>query len=217
MHITYHGLSSFSINSKTPFGDVMVVIDPYENSAGLRFPRALIADVVLCSHAGEFAHNTVALQGRADKPPFVVDVPGEFEIGGMVIESIETPRKAGNADHRIFRFEVEEICLAHLGALDRALTDDEVAALRNVDVLFLPVGGGKVMSPTVATEVIAEVEPRIVVPMTYGMPNIKESFQPVAAFCKAMGVCQREDVRTLKLTKKGLPEEDMKVYILEKS
>ena len=37
----------------------------------------------------------------------------------------------------------------------------------DVDVLFVPIGGGDGLTPTGATEVIGQIEPRLVIPMRY--------------------------------------------------
>jgi L-ascorbate metabolism protein UlaG (beta-lactamase superfamily) len=89
--------------------------------------------------------------------------------------------------------------------------------LDGVDVLLLPVGGGEVMDAKAANEAISEIEPRVVVPLYYDIPGIKAKLASVNVFCKELGVCTREDVNKLKLTKKDLPAEDMLVMVLERA
>ncbi|MFA6131901.1 MAG: MBL fold metallo-hydrolase [Patescibacteria group bacterium] len=214
MNISWHGLSSFEITTKTPAGEVTLVTDPYVNETGLRFPRTLTADLVAVSHDEADANNTEAIQGK----PFVVNTPGEYEVKGVFVYSISAPlAEKGMEDHRIFRFEIEGVHLAHLGALNRVLTDDELAELKNIDILMIPAGGGRVLSPKLASEVIEQLEPRVVIPMTHSVEGLKENLGTADAFCKALGVCQRETTNKYKVTKRDLPEEDMLIMTLERA
>ncbi|KKW33141.1 MAG: Zn-dependent hydrolase of the beta-lactamase fold-like protein [Candidatus Uhrbacteria bacterium GW2011_GWA2_52_8d] len=149
MQISWNGFSSFEIITKTPDGDVRLVIDPYRNSTGLRFPRTLEAEILLESHNEEDANNREAVGGD----PYVVDLPGEFEVKGVFVFGVSAPLKREVKGKRLqnllFRLELEGMRLAHLGALDRPLTDEELQKLENIDILMIPVGGGRVMDPKV--------------------------------------------------------------------
>lgn len=189
------------------------MVDPYDNATGLRFPRTLEAQLTLVSHEGEDASNTEAVLSK----PFVIDMPGEFEVGGVFVYAISAPREGDKSSHRIFLMESEEMHIAHLGALNRTLSDDELGQLKNVDVLILPVGGKRVMSPSVAEEVIGQLEPRMVVPMTYAIDGVKESLGGLPEFLKVLGPVRKEEATKLKLARKDLPEEDMVVAVLSRA
>ncbi len=204
------------MKTKTPKGEVHIVIDPYDNKTGLRFPRTLEADLLLASHDEEDANNTKAVGGD----PYVVVQPGEFEVKTVFAFGISAPLKRKKKDqpigNLIFRIETEKMHLAHLGALDRPLTDEELQSLENIDVLMVPVGGGDVMDAKLATEVISQIEPRVVIPMTHQLPNEKKNLASVEDFCKAMGACRREDMSKYKFSRKDLPGEDMLIVTLTK-
>ena len=214
MQISWNGLSSFEIVTKTPNGDVHIVTDPYQNTTGLRFPRTLQAELVLVSHGEEDANNIEAVMGE----PYVIDLSGEFEVKSIFVFGISAPLKREvkgiPIPNLLFRIEAEGMRLAHLGALDRILTDDELRRLEHVDVLMIPVGGGRVMDPEIASEVISQIEPRVIIPMTHALPLMKENFGTVDAFCNALGSCRREDINKYKFTRKELPEEDMLIVSL---
>lgn len=216
MFITWHGLSCFEITAKTSKGEVTILTDPYENETGLRFPRTLEAPLVLSSHDDKDANNISAVSGH----PFIVNSPGEFEVKDVFVYSISARTKGdentNGMENLLFRIEAEDMRLAHLGAIDRPLTDDELSQLENIDILMLPVGGGRVLSPKTAAEVLGEIEPRIVIPMTHAIENIKEKLANVEDFCKALGACKRERMQKYKITRKDLPEEDMMIVILDR-
>lgn len=205
MQISWNGFSSFEIITKTVCGDVRIVTDPYQNSTGLRFPRTLEAEILLQSHNDEDTNNLEAVTGN----PYVINLPGEFEVRSVFVFGISAP-----PNNLIFRIEAEGMRLAHLGALDRELTDEELQKLENIDILMIPVGGGRVMDSKVATEVISQIEPRVVIPMTHAVAGAKEKLGTVDAFCKAFGTCRREDMNKYKVTRKDLPEDDMVIISL---
>lgn len=188
--------------------------DPYQNSTGLRFPRTLQAEILLVSHNEEDANNLEAVSGD----PYLIDLPGEFEVKSIFIFGISAPlkreEKGGRVPNLVFRIESEGMRLAHLGALDRPLTDEELQMLENIDVLMIPVGGGRVMSPRMASEVISQIEPRVIIPMTHALPSMKEKLASIDEFCKAFGTCRQEDMNKYKFSRKDLPDEDMVIISL---
>jgi L-ascorbate metabolism protein UlaG (beta-lactamase superfamily) len=92
----------------------------------------------------------------------------------------------------------------------------EIEALGPIDVLLVPVGGGKALNSGQAGEVISLIEPSIVVPMHYQLPsNSSLSLEPLEQFLKEMGVSSADEVDTLKVTSSNL-EDETQVVILKK-
>lgn len=205
MNITWHGLSCFEIGVKTPHGDVTVVVDPYEASTGLR-QRSLAGQLLLVTHTGADASAVSSVEGK----PFTIRMPGEFEAKDVFVYGVAAD------DNVIFRIEAEEMHVAHLGAINRVLTNAELEQLQDIDVLLVPIGGGRVLSPKLAAEVVNQIEPRIVIPMTFLADGLKESFEPVQVFFKELGVAKPEESSKFKIAKKDLPQEDMKVVLLSR-
>jgi len=214
MIINWHGFSCFEIQTKTPSGEVILVVDPYQGTTGLRFPRTLEGQMILMTHDEEDANNIGAVTGE----PYVIEMSGEFEVKDVFVFGIRAPLKRtdkkGPIDHRIFRIEAEGMRIAHLGALDRELTDVELQLLSNIDILMIPVGGNRVMSSKTAMDVVAQIEPRVVIPMTYLINGVKEPLGTVNEFCKDLGSARCEEANRYKVSKKDLPEEDMLVVTL---
>lgn len=218
MQITWHGLACFKFTGKIGNEEVTLIVDPYDNKAGLRFPRTLNADIVLVSENRLEQNNVSAIGGN----PFVIKHPGEFEVAGVFIYGINIFKNGDNVKEGrrplIYRIEFEGITIAHLGSLYRSsLKDEELAGLRDIDILTLPVGGGPVISPQQADNLVSQIEPRIVLPMYYSLPKVKEKLEKVDKFCKEIGVCGTERPNKLKINKKDLPQEDMQVIVLDKS
>lgn len=216
LSILYHGLSCFEIEAKSSAGGVMTIVsDPYNTKGtGLRLPRTLSANILTISRDNDLHNNTEAVS----KPDFVITEPGEYEKGGVFVYGIPSKTDGGSKEKPsiIFRYEFDDIVVAHLGDLSNALTDEEFSALENVDILLLPVGGGESLDYKKAAEIANQIEPRIIIPMHYAMPGLTAKLDSVDKFLKEYGV-KAETVNKLKIAKKDLPEEDTKVIILEKA
>jgi L-ascorbate metabolism protein UlaG (beta-lactamase superfamily) len=205
MQISWNGLSCFEIVTKTSVGEVVIATDPYDPSTGLR-TRAMEAQLVTVS--GKGSDNV----GSIGNHPFVVDMPGEYEVHGAFAFASPAPTKAGG--NLISRIESEDLVIAHLGSLDRELSDAELEQLKNVDILLIPVGGGRVLDAKKAVDVVAQVEPRVVIPMTYAVDGLKEKLEGVEAFTKALGATRKEETGKYKVTRKDLPEEEDTLLVL---
>ncbi|MBD3251572.1 hypothetical protein GF380_03930 [Candidatus Uhrbacteria bacterium] len=214
MQIYWHGYSSIRIESKNGTMSSMLVTDPYENESSLRFPRTLDPDVVVLSHQDQKRFNTKAFTNK----PFLIADPGEYEVKGVFVDGIQDPAvDEGTERPVIHRMITENISIAFLGQLNRKPTNIELEKMENIDILILPVGGGSVLDDEKAADIIGVIEPRVVIPMYYAIPGIKQKLGSVDAFCKHLGTCQREDVNKLKIQRKDLPADTVLVAVLERS
>jgi len=92
--------------------------------------------------------------------------------------------------NRITVVEYGSFRAAHLGDLGCALTEAQMKTLTGLDLLLLPVGGHFTIGPEEAAELIAELQPRIAVPMHYrtdtmGYPiiaHVKEFLSLIPAY-----------------------------------
>ena len=144
MDITSFGQSSFKIKGKT----ATLVTDPYDSAfTGLKFPKHVEADIVTVSHNHE-DHNAIS---QIEGNPFVVSGPGEYEIKGVGIVGIPSDHGNGIKEiNTIYRIEMEDLSILHLGDLGRMLTSTEIGELDGVDILMIPVGGTYTIDPAMA-------------------------------------------------------------------
>lgn len=213
MHITWLGQSCFKLEVKSQNEDVIVLIDPFDPAAvGLKLPRTITADVVL--QTGDKLPYPV--ETRDGKRPFVIGNPGEYEVKGIFIYAIPLKQAGAASPQHIFWIEAEQIVLVHPRALTLVPTEAELQEIEGLDVLFVPVGGNGVLDAKKAAELVSELEPRIVIPMMYKVEGLKTKADEVAPFLKAVGA-KSEQLPKLKVVKKDLPVDDMKVVVLEKS
>jgi len=166
-------------------------MDPVGRSTGYTLPKQT-ADVVTISHHHRGHANLAAL--RADPPYRTIEGPGEYEVHNVFVTGVRTyhdaERGAKRGHNTAYLRELENLRVCHLGDLGHGLTEDQVEAMANVDVLLVPAGGSgnDVLDPTAATEVIAQLEPKLVVPIQYRTALGDKNRGDLATFCKALGV-----------------------------
>lgn len=212
MYITWLGQSCFKLQDKIGADGVTLVTDPYGDEIGLKMPH-FEAGIVTVSH-GHFDHNnTGALRGK----PFVIDTAGEYDVKGVFIEGVASWHDDKNGGERgrniIYRIEMEDISITHLGDLGHILDAKQLEKLEGTDILLVPVGGKYTINAAKAVEVISQIEPRIVIPMHYKLPGLKAEVDGVDKFIKELGLKPRQEDK-LKIFKKDLPAEDMELVVL---
>ena len=76
-----------------------------------------------------------------------------------------------------FVFDLGTLCIAHLGDLSQKLNEQQLKAFGKVDVALTPIGGRRTMDPRLAREVLAQLKPKIAIPMHYrDSPYLVEQF-----------------------------------------
>jgi L-ascorbate metabolism protein UlaG (beta-lactamase superfamily) len=213
MIITWLGQSAFKLQDKISSDGITVVTDPYGKETGLKMP-GFEADIVTISHNHADHNNVEALRGN----PFVIDCAGEYDTKGILIEGIDSYHDEEEGKLRggniIYRIEIDDISIVHLGDLGHVLTNEQLEKLVGTDILMVPVGGKFTLDAKKAVEVISQIEPRIVIPMHYKVDGLAyEDFDSIEKFIKEIGIEPSREEK-LKISKKDLPSEEMELVIL---
>jgi L-ascorbate metabolism protein UlaG (beta-lactamase superfamily) len=208
MEITWYGHSCFRITERSI---PTVVTDPYDHEEIGYNGLKLKADIVTVSHDAP-GHNFVkGVKGN----DWTIDGPGEYEIGGIFITGVSTSSKEGA--NIVYVFDYDGVTVAHLGDMSQVPSRSQVEALGSVDVALVPVGGGNALNAAKAAEVIALIEPGIVVPMHYKSNGNNLKLSPLRQFLQEMGLSADEKAEpSLKVSKGSVPEET-RVMVLELS
>ncbi|MDD5144663.1 MAG: MBL fold metallo-hydrolase [Candidatus Pacebacteria bacterium] len=217
MNITWHGQSCFQIvSSQGKDSAVRIVIDPFDQTLGLKVPK-LEADILLVTHSHHDHNNVKAVSGN----PFVIDMPGEFEIKGAFVQGIPSFHDSKSGTERglntIYVIETEDMRICHLGDLgQKELTSEQIEEIGDIDVLMVPVGGVFTLEVADAVKVISQIEPSITIPMHYDLPGLKTSSKLEGAekFLKSMGVKSGETLPKLSVKKKDISAEEAKIIVL---
>lgn len=200
--------------------DGIVLCDPFSRAIGIDLGRPT-AHIVTVSH-NHPDHNNVAQVKPMREKLFVIDSPGEYEVSGVLITGVRTYHdKAKGAElgtNTVFVIHLDEVAFCHLGDLGHELSQAQLEAIGNVDVLFVPVGGGETIGPAEAINVISQIEPRVVIPMHYATAQLSFD-QPLGSlerFTHEMGLKDVVAEEKLTLTASSLPpeSEETRVVIL---
>jgi len=209
MDILPFGHASFKLRGK----QATVVTDPYEgDGVHIKFPKHVEADILTISH-NHRDHNATELVGGS---PFIVRGPGEYEIKGISIIGIssfhDTEEGKTRGLNTMYRIEIDGVKIAHLGDVGHVLSSVQVDLLDGIDVLMIPVGGMYTVDAEKASQIVSDIEPRIVIPMHDARSN--KELAPLDAFLKLLGKEGVLPVPKLTVSKDKLPPE-MQVVILE--
>ncbi len=207
MHITWHGQYTIKIVSK----DTTLIIDPYAPSTGLTPFRAKADIVAVTNPADESMSQISGIQGD----PTVINTPGEYSIKGLTLTA--TPwMTEENVERSIQVWSIEGITVLHIGALNRELTDEELQVIEqsNIDIFFAPVGGGDSLTMKQVLSLISTIEPRIIIPIHYKLPKLKEELDGVEQFAREMGISAGKKEKKLTVRANGLPQDDVETVIL---
>ena len=209
MEITWYGHACFRIREM----GVTAVTDPYEKQIGYTLPR-IRADAVTISHSHEGHSCSRGFRGS----PRILSSPGEYEIGGVFITGVPTFHDAQGGRERgqniVFLFDFDGLTVCHLGDLGHVLTQGHVESLDEIHVLLLPVGGRSTLDAARAAEMVGLLEPKVVIPMHYGLPGLSRDLAPVSSFLKAMGAGRSSPQETFKISAGKLPQ-DTEVVLLQ--
>lgn len=189
------------------------MIDPFSKEIGLKPPR-IKDDLVLVTHDHRDHNNLDGINPEA----FIIKNPGEYEKQGISVHGIMSFHDKVQGKERglntIYIIKAEDMTLCHLGDLGDKLTDEQVQAIGDVDILLIPVGGVYTVNYKEAVEVISQIEPKVVIPMHYKLPDLIYDIDNVEKFTKELGLAP-EKVDKLRIAKKNLPTEEMKLIILQ--
>ena len=215
--MTWYGRTCIRLRGR----DAVVVNDPYQAVVGPT-GRGITGDVVTFSHPDDTplprAKGTPSRDGQSLLPSsldsaFTLDGPGEYEVKEVLLTGVRTYRDDARGAQRgkqvAFAVELDGVHTIHLGDIGHLLTEEKLGDIGSVDIACVPVGGS--LSATRAAELVAQLDPRIVVPMPL-CDDEQECAEALAKFFHEMGA---EPVVQSKLsvTASSLPAETITVRL----
>ncbi len=104
-----------------------------------------------------------------------------LELDEMIVRNVTTDIRAGidtrvRDDNSIFVFEVGGLCIGHLGHLHHEPTDEHYALLGRMDIVMVPVDGGRTLDTATMLRVMKRVRARVVLPMHWFGDGTLQSF-----------------------------------------
>lgn len=208
MNITWHGLSCIEIETRMGAGeDVKIIVDPYEPQGRFKVPRRQ-ADIVAVTQIFSKLHNHTKEFG---KDAFIVDVPGEFEIKGVLIRSVRLAK-----GYHMLSVSAEGLTVGCLTALASDLKESMLEQLGTLDILAIAVGDATRLTSSQAVQAVNTLEPRMVIPVHYQLPGWPIKLAGKEEFLKTLGLTVNEaPLSKLRITRRDIPAEEMRLVILE--
>src|SRR3954452_10135732 len=180
MRVEWFGMSAFRLEGK----EGSVFIDPFGRvtdeirARGFQFDypeiSGVTADLLLVTHE-HFDHNGVE---QIDGSPEVIRSTAgrkESPFGEVVAIASEHDEHAGTdrGPNTIFCFDLDRLRVCHFGDFGQAaLRDEQAEAIGEIDLLFVPVGGGPTIGAEGAQAVIERLRPRWTVAMHFNTPFV---------------------------------------------
>jgi L-ascorbate metabolism protein UlaG (beta-lactamase superfamily) len=217
MEVTWYGRSCIRLRGR----DAVVVSDPYQAIVGPT-GRGITGDIVTFSHPddrplprakGKPSRDGLSLLPSSLENAFTLDGPGEYEVKEVLLTGVRTYRDDARGAQRgkqvAFAVELDGIHTIHLGDIGHLLTEEKLGDIGSVDIVCVPVGGA--LTATRAAELVAQLDPRIVVPM----PLCDDEADCADAMAKFFHEMSAEPVMQSKLsvTASSLPAETVTVRL----
>jgi len=208
MVITYYGKQFF----KVQLGDTVLAFNPVSKDSKLKAAR-FGADVVLVSlNHPDFSGVESVTYG--EKTPFIISGPGEYETKGIFIKGFLAESSYGKERkiNTIYMVSLDNMNLCFLGALGSIDISDKVKeALDDIDVLFVPIGDGDVLSFEQAYKFATKLAPGLIIPMDYGDDPQKGA---LPQFLKESGMEKATPTDKLTIKKKDVEGKEGEIVVL---
>lgn len=204
IEITWLGRGCFRLKGK----EGVVVTDPCPPESGYR-TGTLAANVVTLSRKDDPGYSHVdAVSGG----PRVLDAPGEYEVGGILVTGIATRRDDGGRNVA-FIYELEGIRVGYLGLPAATISGSALDDLKGVDVLIWPVGGHNSLGGPAAADVMTTIDPHIAIPGNFKTDIETADLDPLEKFLKETGAKPEPQPR-VSVSRTQLPA-DLTVMVLQ--
>jgi len=203
MNIRWLGHATFMISSDD---GTRIITDPYTTGGKLSYGEIQeTADIVTVSHGHGDHNNTGAVRGN----PTIVDQTGVTEVKGVKFQGVASAHDDAGGTQRgsniIFCFEMDGMRVCHLGDLGHMLDDEQAAALGQIDILIIPVGGYYTIDAEVATRVVDKLVPKLVIPMHFKNDKCDFPITGVDEFLKGKTNVTRLEVSEAEFHAEHLP------------
>lgn len=201
MDMTWLGHACFRMRGR----EGVVLTDPPDPKSGHAIPRTEAGLVTMShEHAGHASLRSVAGE------PVVLRGPGEYEVHDMLVTGIgcfhDEEKGAERGPNTVFAIRLDDLVICHLGDLGHALSAVDLEKLGDVDIALVPISGPDVnLSAARAAEIVHQLEPKVVVPMSFDPDDTKKD-TPYLRLLHELGVKELEFVSKLSVTRSTLPD-----------
>lgn len=201
--IQYLGRGCLRVRGK----EGVVICEPFPRANGFD-PAKLTAQIVTLSGTDQSRLSAASIKPLKERV-FVVDGPGEYEIGGVMITGVRTYRDDQKGEvggyNTIYVIHLDDMSFCHLGELGHDLTTHQLEEIGVVDVLFVP--AHSTLSAAKITEIVAGIEPRALIPLY-------ETQEQLDKLAQELGLKEWEAQEKVVVTTASLPAEGEETRVI---
>lgn len=192
MEITWYGQTCVRLKGR----EAVVVADAYQSIVGPT-GRGITADIATYSHPddaplpkakGRRSRDGTTILPTSLEAAFTVDGPGEYEVKHVLLTGVGVYRDDAKGERRgrgtAFVVELDGLHTIHLGDVGHLLTQEALGDIGSVDIACVPVGGS--LSATKTAELIAQLDPKLVIAMPV-CPDDADCAEALGKFFHEMG------------------------------
>ncbi len=207
MELTFYGANCLRLAARK----AQIVVDDNLAALGLKSVTKP-TDISLRTSKALPAHTQAVFQA---------EMPGEYEIAGVVIHGIAARAhmdEEGTKNAVVYTVQADDSKVAIIGHIYPELNEDQLEAIGMVDVVVVPIGGnGYTLDAAGALNIIKQIEPKIVIPTHYADKAIKYEVPQaeLAAALKNLGMEASEKVAKYKI-KPGDLSDTTRLVLLER-
>ena len=136
---------------------------------------------------------------------------GDLRVFNVPMDLSERHGRTGNSNSA-FVFHVANLCIVHMGHMQRSLTADHFADIGRIDVMLLPIDGMSSVPHEEALKVIEGIKPAIVIPMHIIFRNAADRFAELAGRIHPVRI---HGSRTITVSRDMLPGRTEIVFLQE--
>lgn len=206
MIITYYG----GLCAKAQIGEMSVSFNPPLRADG-KTPR-FSSNIALFSTKEkdqDFSNSST------EKDVFIIDGPGEYEIGGIFIKGVLVEKEVDGKKklNTVYSVLFDDINLCHLGAISSSdLKPNVLETIGSVDILFVPITGDDVATPAIASKLTTVFQPHVIVPLYSTSKGA--SADSLKVFLKEEGAEGVQPTDKLTIKKKDIESKNEEVIVL---
>ena len=209
MDINWLGHSCFRIKGK----EATIITDPFNPSIGYSLKKAS-GDIVTISHFHPGHSDIDSVEGEFK----VIRSPGEYEQKGVYITGLASFHDTSDGSERgkntVYIIEIDGVTLCHLGDIGHVPSSHMEEEIGEVGILFIPVGGFSTIDSSLATNIVRNLSPKVIIPMHYKIPKLTRELESVDNFLLKLGVKDVISQPRLTINRSTLPV-STQVVVLE--
>lgn len=196
MQIIWYGHSCFLIKTRN---GKRILMDPFDNSLGYRndFPKC---DIITMSHS----HSAHSFLNNINYDTKILNTCDSFNLNSIQITGIKTFHDDCNGLKRgsniIFLFKIDELSICHLGDLGDIPSDLVLDKLKDLDVLFIPIGGHFTIDGNKAYKICSLLKPKLVIPMHYKTNTLRINLDDCKNFLIHMPLIEKLPANTFQIS-----------------